>query len=256
MPLKESDAFVLVTYPVGEADKVVVMFTREFGKIRAVARGARRPKSIFGASLEPLSEVHVSFFEKETRELVSLRQCELLMSSFNCACTPEGELFLHHIGEMTDRFQPLSEPNDRIYRLLKAIVEAFRSAPDLNRLTAYFDIWILRLSGFLGHWEKCLRCHRPYQAKEEILVGAEGTSFCRQCPPPAPHLAIGGDVREAIEKISRLDPLSWTKQEANPSTIQKIKQAAHFLITNILEHHLRTEIILVSYHRDERRMER
>ncbi|HXF04705.1 MAG TPA: DNA repair protein RecO [Blastocatellia bacterium] len=256
MPLRESDAFVLITYPMGEADKVAVMFTREFGKIRAVARGARRPKSLFGASLEPLSEVHVSFFEKETRELVSLRRCELLMSPFERACTPEGELFLHHIGEVTDRFQPLSEPNDRIYRLLKAIVETFRSAPDLNRLSAYFDIWMLKLSGFLGHWDRCLRCQHPYRTKEEILVGADGTTFCQKCPPPVQYLTVGEDVRQAIEQISRLDPLSWTEQEVSPTAMQKIKQLAHLLITTILEHHLRTEIIFIAYHRNERRMER
>lgn len=256
MPLRESDAFVLTTYPVGEADKIAAMYTREFGKIRAVARGARRPKSIFGASLEPLSEVHVSFFEKETRELVSLRRCELLMSPFECACTPEGELFLHHIGEVTDRFQPLSEPNERIYRLLKAVVEAFRSTADPNRLSAYFDVWMLKLSGFLGHWDRCLRCHRPYREREEILVSADGATFCQKCPPPVQHLTIGGDVREAVEKISRLDPLGWMEQEVSPSAIQKIKQLARLLITNILEHHLRTEIIFVAYHRNERRMER
>lgn len=245
MPLKESDAFVLITYPLAEADKVVVLFTREFGKIRGVARGARRPKSGFGACLEPLSEIHASFFEKETRELVSLRRCELLMSPFEQGCSPEGELFLHHISELTDRFQPLAEPNDRVYRLIKVVMAAFRRGSDVTRLSTYFDLWTLRLSGFLGQWERCTRCQRPY-GDEEIFLSSEATTFCQRCSPSSAGVIIAPSVRDLVGKIFRHDPLGWMKEDISSSAMQKIRHVTHQLITSILEHHLKTEIILIA----------
>ena len=76
MPLYTADALVLRTYKLGEADRIVVFLTRDRGKKRGVAKGARRPRSRFTGALEPLTEVQVAYFEKERRELVGLNYAE------------------------------------------------------------------------------------------------------------------------------------------------------------------------------------
>src|ERR1035441_752596 len=80
MPARMSESFMLQTYPFREADLVVSFFTRDQGKLRGVARRARRPKSSFGSGLERLSHATVSYYQKENRKLVSLNSCELLHS--------------------------------------------------------------------------------------------------------------------------------------------------------------------------------
>ena len=82
MPARMSESFILQTYPFREADLIVSFFTRDQGKLRGVARRARRPKSSFGSGLERLSHATVSYYQKENRELVSLNSCELLHSQF------------------------------------------------------------------------------------------------------------------------------------------------------------------------------
>ena len=77
MPLYTADALVLRTYKLGETDRIVVFLTRDRGKKRGVAKGARRPRSRFVGSLEPLTEVRVAYFEKERRELVGLNYAEM-----------------------------------------------------------------------------------------------------------------------------------------------------------------------------------
>ena len=67
MPLLQSDAIILKTYPLAEADRIVCFFSRDHGKLRGVANGARRMKNRFGASLEPLAHSRIQFFEKENR---------------------------------------------------------------------------------------------------------------------------------------------------------------------------------------------
>ena len=80
MPLKESEAIILRSYPLGEGDRLVSFLSRSTGRLRGVARGARRPKSRFGSTLEPLSHIRIWFYERETRDLVRINQCELIRS--------------------------------------------------------------------------------------------------------------------------------------------------------------------------------
>ena len=83
MPLRETEAIVLRTYRLGEADKIVSLFTRQFGRLRAAAGGAQRTKSRYGGTLEPLSYIRLWLFERENRDLLRLNSAELLESFFD-----------------------------------------------------------------------------------------------------------------------------------------------------------------------------
>ena len=85
MPARVSEAFVLQTWPFKEGDLIVSFLTRDSGKLRGVARRARRPKSGFGSGLERLSHIRMSYFQRENRELVNIDSCELLHSQFGVA---------------------------------------------------------------------------------------------------------------------------------------------------------------------------
>ena len=80
MPLHESEAIVLRSYPLGEADRLVSFLSRTMGRVRGVAAGARKTKSRFGSTLERLSHVRIWYYERETRELVRISQCEMIES--------------------------------------------------------------------------------------------------------------------------------------------------------------------------------
>src|SRR6266850_1452801 len=80
MGLHQSDSIILKTYPLGEADRIVSFFSRDHGKLRGVANGARKMKNRFGASLEPLAHSRIQFFEKENRDLVRIQSTDLLDS--------------------------------------------------------------------------------------------------------------------------------------------------------------------------------
>ncbi len=85
MPARVSEAIVLQTYPFKESDLVVSFLTRDAGRLRGVAKRARRPKSGFGSGLERLSQVKMLYFQRETRELVNLDSCDLIHSQFALA---------------------------------------------------------------------------------------------------------------------------------------------------------------------------
>ena len=84
MPARVSESFVIMrTYPFAESDLIVSFFTRDQGKLRGVAKRARKPKSNFGSGLERLSQARVTYYQKETRELVTVTSCELIRSQFD-----------------------------------------------------------------------------------------------------------------------------------------------------------------------------
>ncbi len=93
MALIETEAIVLRTYDLGDADKIVVTLTQHHGLVRGVAKGAKRLKSKFGGTLEPFSIVLVTYLQKEERELVTIQHIELIRSFFKIASEP---LFLQN----------------------------------------------------------------------------------------------------------------------------------------------------------------
>src|SRR5216684_6358268 len=105
-----SESFILQTYPFREADLIVSFFTRDQGKLRGVAKRARRPKSNFGAGLERLSQVKMSYFQRETRELVNLDSCELIRSQFQLLADYEAAVALDYFAEISEQLLPPGEP--------------------------------------------------------------------------------------------------------------------------------------------------
>src|SRR5260370_2226103 len=110
MPARVSEALVLATYPFKESDLVVSFLTRDQGKLRGVAKRARRLKSSFGAGLERLSQVKMAYFQRETRELVNLDSCELIPSHFQFLADYEAPAPPTHSAHLPDTFPPPPPP--------------------------------------------------------------------------------------------------------------------------------------------------
>ena len=151
MPARVSEAIVLRAYPFQEADLVVSFLTRDAGKLRGVARGARRPKNRFGAGLERLSYIRMFYFQRESRELVSLDSCELIASQLGLVSDYATGVALDYMAEVSEQLMPAAEPNERFFRLLVAVLEFLRMRPGqgLWQAVTYFSYWAVRLSGFL-----------------------------------------------------------------------------------------------------------
>jgi DNA repair protein RecO (recombination protein O) len=149
MPVRISESFILRTYPFREADLVVSFFTRDQGKLRGVARRARRTKSNFGSGLERLSHASVSYYQKENRELVSLNSCELVHSQFALASAFESSIALDYLAEISEHLLPPGEANERHFRLLAAVLDYLRQDGNVWQAVTYFVLWSVRLGGFL-----------------------------------------------------------------------------------------------------------
>jgi DNA repair protein RecO (recombination protein O) len=146
LPLYSAEALVLRTYKLGEADRIVVFLTRDRGKKRGVAKGARRPRSRFMGTLEPLSEVRVAYFEKEQRELVGLNYAEVVRSPLRL--TDSDALgYVGYFAELLDEWAQEADADERLYRLGASMLEALGAGVPVEPLARYFEYWLLRLQG-------------------------------------------------------------------------------------------------------------
>src|SRR5690242_16096237 len=109
MANRVSETYVLRTYPFRESDLIVSFFTRDQGKLRGVARRARKPKNTFGSGLERLSLVNLSYSQKEARELVNLNSCELVRSQFGLLSDFEAGVALDYLAAVSEHLLPPHE---------------------------------------------------------------------------------------------------------------------------------------------------
>jgi DNA repair protein RecO (recombination protein O) len=228
MPARVSEAFVIQTYPLQESDLIVSFLARDGGKMRGVAKRARRPRSSFGSGLERLSRVRMSYFQKESRELVSLDGCELIQSQFALVSDYQSSVALDFLAEISEQLLPPAEPNEKFFRLLAAAMEQLRSGtPGTVWLTTtYFALWALRLSGLLPELHACLGCggwlDDPEAPARAFFQRGRNGLFCQPCRR---EMGIAGSVELSVgsralaarmlkEPVANFAGLGWTRETA------------------------------------------
>ena len=232
MPLYSADALVLRTYKLGEADRIVVFLTRDRGKKRGVAQSARRPRSRFAGALEPLTEVRVAYFEKEQRELVSLNYAEPVRSPLSTP-NPDALGYSAYFAELLDAGAADADPDERLYRLGVATLEAVTAGGAVEPLARYFESWLLRLQGVYPAEMACGECGTEFGAADGAFLGAEGHGFvCRRC-----HGAQGTDDRflsaralAFVQAARRARPLDAAALGASPAVLRELEVAHRALI--------------------------
>ncbi len=176
MPLRDSEAIILRTYPLGEADRLVSFLSRSYGRVRGVAKAARRPKSRFGSTLESCSYIRIWYFERETRDLVRVTQCELLESFMGSYSDYESGNSLTLLAEISEAVLPEREPLDASFSLLLLAARTINETRAPALPVAYFSLWTMRLAGWLPALDRCARCGK--ELARTSRYGAPGRTGC------------------------------------------------------------------------------
>jgi DNA repair protein RecO (recombination protein O) len=233
----DSEAIVLRTYDLAEADKIVVCLTRETGLVRAVARGARRLKSRFGGGLEPFTLIRLSYYEKEGRELVTLSQLEIVHSYFKLSGNMEIVSALAYMSEMLMAFAPPHEPNEKLYRMVCACLEVIESEEgDSALVLRYFEGWMLKLTGFFSLTRNCARCGERFVEGAETRLDTELRQLCEPCGRGL-GTNISWEARAQLLHMQREPPLEFvrTGRKLSRDAQQELQQLMRRVIRYVLE---------------------
>jgi DNA repair protein RecO (recombination protein O) len=177
MSVLSSEAVVLRTWPVHEADLIVSFFTRDYGRVRGVAKSALKSRKRFGGSLEPMTVARAWFAERPRQELVRLDQLEILHSPLSSPVDPLRLTVLSFFAELLDEALPDHDPHETVFRLLLAVLDLTTVEQPWMPLT-YFQLWMTRLMGLLPDLVHCTACGEALQAGETSFNTLGDGLFC------------------------------------------------------------------------------
>ena len=146
-----------------------------------MAKSARRLKNRFSGNLEPLSHLRIEFYERENRDLVYLNRCDLEETFFDLQADYGFQVACAYVVEIIDAFLPDREANPKVFRLLLSILQSRREGVGIIPLLAYFNFWMLRLSGLLPVLDVCVQCGTPLSQQGGRLLLSEHKVFCPDC---------------------------------------------------------------------------
>jgi len=238
MPIDETEAIVLRTYPIGDQDKIVVLFTRERGVVRGVAKGARKFGNRFGSSLEPMSLVRAVFYEKERKDLITLNSCDLVESFFDMQKELRTSFTLSYFAEIIEEFSPARAKDEILYRLLLSTLRCLKDKGDLNFLARYFEAWFLRINGFLPDLSKCKECRKRMEAPGWLSPKRDGI-LCEACAPQKKD-AIIPEVSRFLDWIRKNPPPSDSTLPFSAAELDAVKKTLQSLIVFHLEREPKT----------------
>lgn len=226
MALTRCEAIVVRTYPLGDTSRIAVLYSREFGLVRGVAKGARAPKSKFGAGLEPLSRVEVVLYRKEGRDLDLLSKIDVLgdWRATDLARVSHAQAAL----EFVDRLVWEAEPMPALYALLVAALEALATAPvpTLSSITLGFQLQATALLGYRPELERCAGCGGAPSAR---FAPGRGGVVCDRCAETEVPCALASP--EAIASLARLakTPLAALEPFATPRAGEMLRLTELYL---------------------------
>lgn len=243
MPARETEAIILRTFPLGEADRLVSFLGRATGRMRGVASGARRLKNRYGSTLELLSHVQMWFVERETRDLVRIQQCDLL-ESFHRAQSEYGlSTGLAAVSEIAERVLPEHEAAEPMFRLVLLTAREVERRGDWNVPLAYFAFWTVKLGGWLPSFDRCSTCGTPFGPGAAFAWNSDPGLYCSRCHRPGMRrLSIEGREWAALFSNKRLDQVELSIEQSDE--VKELREASFNWIEFHLERKLQTRELL------------
>ena len=237
---------VLRSQPLGESDRIVTFLTRAAGKVRAVAKGARRSRRRFGSALEPLSLVRLRYFEREGADLARIETTDLLESFYDLQEDPERAAVLACMAEVADAFAREQQEDEPYFRLLRAVLRGVRSGLGLAWAARYFEIWTLRLHGVLPSLFSCARCDRDLAGSGGIYDRKEGTILCRWCTTPAAArtVTLSPAAVAAATAILKSAPVDLVGRPAQSGALAPLQDLAEVIFFDLNDRRFRSYEIL------------
>ncbi|MEC9489048.1 MAG: DNA repair protein RecO [Halanaerobium sp.] len=204
MSLLKTDAIILKSWELGEADRIFSVFSRSYGKLRVVAQGVRRTKSRFSGCMQPFSYDHLVIYKG--RSIPRVNQCEIKESFTLLREDLSRMAYSSYVAELVDEFTGEEDRNEALFSLLLAALTFIKDGWDLEVVTRNFEIRALSLLGYQPQLHRCVSCGREIEQEEKLgFSPAKGGVLCSTCRSQGFSLQAGSlaFLRKFLEGHSR-----------------------------------------------------
>jgi len=222
MAILSTEAVNLRGWKMGETSLILSLFTRDYGKIKVVAKGGRGLKSKFKGCLEPLTHIRAIYYDKRTRELQLLSKTDLIDPHFHIIGDMERTALGLATVELVDKAIVGESPNPEIFNLLVSTLRAIDVGEDfLEGNLWFFEGRFIDLMGYRPRWDACIHCSASLGAEGGYFQPQSGGLLCSRCGTGSGGLIVGGETleilywmqRSGIKEVGRLKPSPAQKKE-------------------------------------------
>ena len=235
-----TEGIVLKQMPLGEADRVLTIYTPGLGKLRAVARSVRRPKSRMAGHLEPLTHTRASI--SEGRSLDHIGEAETLQSYRPLREDLELVSKAMYLADLVDSFTVDRSPSEAIFHLLAGSLARLESAPNADQVLRYFEVRLLQTSGFGPELRECVECRAALEPATHLFCPAAGGILCAACGPSAKGSLVPLSVNaiKVLRFFQREPPDAADALEVPPPVLREAARALRTYTTYVLERDLKS----------------
>ena len=245
------DALTLKKSPVAEADLIVTLFTRDRGKLRAVAKGARRTSSKLLGHLEPLTQVRLSLAQGRNLDYITQAQ---VIESFADLKQDLGAITKGlYLAELVDGFGSEDSSNQPLYQLAVEILKSIGQDPESEWPLRFFEVHLLRLSGLMPELYRCVECQRPLSPGNHRFSPTLGGTLCPDCQPTRAQVRpLSLRVLKVLRLLHRSPLPSVMGLKADPTLANELKSVLGGTVSYWLDKEIRSNSFLEQLHRESK----
>lgn len=246
MALYNCEAVVLRNRALGEADRIITLYTRQEGKVDAVARGARRPRSRLAGTTQPFTLGEFMLFRG--RGLDSISQCQV-QEGF--AALRDDLMRMAHATyacELVEQLTTERDANEELFYLLTAALHLYAAGDDLPLVTRIFELRALAVTGYQPELTHCAACGEEFEPGAQVRFAvAQGGIVCPDCAAgevTGPVIPISRGTLETMRRLMSIDIRRALMLRPDAATRAEMEKVLEEYIGWRLEHRLKSRQFL------------
>lgn len=243
------EAIILKHSDFGEADRLLTLFTREQGKLRALAKGARKPGSRKGGHLEPYSRVRLQL--ASGRDLYIVSQAEAIEINSGLSNSLESLGYAAYAAELAEKFSLEGEAQPGLYRLLAETLARLASGEGGQLSVRYYEVRLLDQVGFRPELQECLGCRQEIQPVDQFFSFEQGGALCPRCGRGrSGSRPISMPALKVLRHLQRSNYTQAQRAAPSPSVLRELETLMNAYITYLAERSLNTPRFLERVRRE------
>jgi len=235
----KTEAIVLRHINLGEADRILTLYTPNMGRLRAVAKGARRPKSKLGGHLETLT--HSALMLSRGRNLDIITQAQTIDSFLPLRGDLWRSSMAVYAAELVNQFTAERVENYPLYKLFLNTLHWICEAQDLELTLRYFELKSLTHLGYKPELDQCIGCKTALEPIRNFFSASGGGVLCPQCRGKEPLARpVSLNALKVMRFIGKSDYIKAGKLKLNVELSRELEQLMRYYIRYLLEREVKS----------------
>jgi len=234
----KTEGFILKTYDFREKSKIAIFYTKDFGKIKGLLKGIKEDKRNFFTHLELSSKNEIIFYPNKRSDLNLVSRCDLIQDFPSLRFDLKRMVISNCFLELIENITPLEEKNPSIYNLLEICLLALNNGFSPELLWIFFQIKLLKLTGFKPELKNCLSCQKEINNSAYFSL-PKGGLLCLRCSQEEKNIKrLPKGIIASLLYLEKVDFKKFSSFRMNREMVKILRD----LIKRFIEHHSEIKI--------------